>query len=116
MRGFIVWLIAALAVWPAVAAEKVSLEEYRSRRAALRDALGDAVTILFGRTEKEHGDLRTGFFQEPNFYYLTGWSEPGAILLITPSSEMLLLPRRDKEQEKWTGAKLGPDEPGISEA
>jgi Aminopeptidase P, N-terminal domain. len=71
--------------------EKISLGEYKSRRAALQKANGDAITILIGRTEKSGGDLRSGFFQEENFYYLTGWSEPGAMLVLTPSSEVLLI-------------------------
>ena len=33
----------------------------------------------------------------------------GAILVLTPASETLLIPRRDREQEKWTGPKLAPE-------
>ncbi|HWC00113.1 MAG TPA: aminopeptidase P N-terminal domain-containing protein, partial [Bryobacteraceae bacterium] len=57
---------------------------YRARREHLRKDLPEGVTVLFGRTEKDNDDLRSGFFQEPNFYYLTGWLEPGAILLLAP--------------------------------
>jgi dTDP-4-amino-4,6-dideoxygalactose transaminase len=57
------------------------------RRAALRSAVGESVVILFGNTERVTGEIRTGFFQEPNFYYLTGWTEPGAILVITAKTE-----------------------------
>ena len=106
-------------------------EQYRSRRADLRKALGDGVTVLFGSTEGQE-DLRTGFFQEPNFYYLTGWQEPGAILLLAPlpedpkapgyaakakvPREILFLPERNAEQEKWTGRKLGPLDPDAKTA
>ena len=102
-------------------------EQYRSRRADLAKALTDGVTVLFGRAEDPAEDLRTGFFQEPNFYYLTGWREPGAILLLAPLAEdpkapgyaakaklpreILFLPERNLDQEKWTGRKLGPLEP-----
>jgi Xaa-Pro aminopeptidase len=72
---------------------KISNEEYKQRRAALRKATGDAVTILFGHTEKDNGDIRTGFFQDPNFYYLTGFTETGAILVLTPDTEVLMVPR-----------------------
>ena len=84
----------------------VPLNEYKERRTALRKAVTDGVIILFGGTERDHGDLRSPFFQEPNFYYLTGWSEPGAMLVLTPEEEMLFIPKRDPEQEKWTGPKL----------
>ncbi len=103
----------ALLLSPALAAEKISLDEYRGRRVELQKANGDAVTILFGRSEKDGGDLRSGFFQEANFYYLTGWTEPGAILVLTSSSEVLLIPRRNKEQERWTGPKLSAEDSGV---
>jgi len=106
-------------------------EQYRSRRADLRKALAAGITVLFGRTESEE-DLRAGFFQEPNFYYLTGWQEPGAILLLAPlpedakapgyaakakvPREILFLPERNPEQEKWTGRKLGPSDPDAKTA
>ncbi len=113
LRGF---AALALFLFPAFGADRISFDEYRGRRAELRKANGDAVTILFGRAEKEHGDLRSGFFQEANFYYLTGWTEPGAILVMTPSSEVLLIPRRNEEQERWTGPKLAPEDSGVQAA
>ncbi|HXM40275.1 MAG TPA: Xaa-Pro peptidase family protein [Bryobacteraceae bacterium] len=94
------------------------LDEYRARRAELSGKLHNSVLVLFGHTEKGEENIRTGFFQEPNFYYLTGWQEPGAILLITPPRDdkpyaVLFLPRRQPDQEKWTGRKAGPDDPNI---
>jgi Xaa-Pro aminopeptidase len=97
-------------LWPGV---------YQERRAELRKALADGVTVLFGRTEQDSGDLRSGFYQEPNFYYLTGWLEPGAALVLVPGAdgpqEILFLPRRNPEGEKWTGRKVGPDDPNLRE-
>ena len=61
---------------------------------------------LFGRAATDFDDLRSGFFQEPNFHYLTGWMEPGAVLLLSPSGETLFLPPKDTEAEKWTGVKF----------
>ena len=37
--------------------------------------------VLFGADEPE--DLHTAFFQETNFLYLSGWREPGAVMLLT---------------------------------
>lgn len=96
------------------AAPSVLQSEYKERRGALKASLGDAVTVLFGSTERDGGEIRTGFFQESSFYYLTGWNEPGAILVITPKSEVLLIPRRDSSQEHWTGKKAGPDDANIA--
>ena len=94
-------------------------EEYRARRAELSKKLRNGVLVLFGHTEKGEEDIRTGFLQDPDFYYLTGWQEPGAILLLTPQlddkpHEVLFLPRRDPAAEKWTGRKMGPGDPGVT--
>jgi Xaa-Pro aminopeptidase len=116
---------------PASLVDPHMIEQYRARRADLRKSLSDGVTVLFGRTEDREEDLRTGFFQESNFFYLTGWREPGAILLLAPAPEdpkapgyaakarfpreILFLPQRNPGQEKWTGRKLGPEDPNLRE-
>jgi Xaa-Pro aminopeptidase len=97
--------------------------EFAARREKLRKLIPDGVLVLFGNKESE--DLHYGFFQEPNFFYLTDWEEPGAIVLITPAPEkgepgsaerteapreILFLPQRVPSQEKWTGRKLGPSD------
>jgi Xaa-Pro aminopeptidase len=112
--GVICLLMAAAA--PLARANGIPFSEYKERRSALRKAVSDGLVILFGATEKDHGDLRSPFFQEPNFYYLTGWSEPGAILVITPADETLFIPKRDAEQEKWTGPKIAPGDAGATTA
>jgi len=94
-------------------------DEYRARRADLSQKLDDGVLVLFGHTEKGEENIRTGFFQESNFYYLTGWQEPGAILLVAPPRDdkpyaVLFLPRRHPDMEKWTGRKAGPDDSDIA--
>ena len=76
---------------------------YAARRAELRKELKDGVIVLFGGSETD--DLHTGFFQEPNFYYLTGWNQPGAVLVIDPARDVLFLPAKNPDAEKWTGVK-----------
>jgi Xaa-Pro aminopeptidase len=78
---------------------------YLLRRAELRKALPNGIVVLFGRTEADAADLRSGFYQEPNFYYLTGWNQPGARLVLNPAGEIFFLPPKDPEAEKWTGTK-----------
>ncbi len=97
--------------------------DFAARRANLRKSIPDGILVLFGNKESE--DLHDAFFQQTDFYYLTGWEEPGAILVLTPEPqkdapgydqrakaprEILLLPQRVPSQEKWTGRKLGPDD------
>ncbi len=102
-----------LAVWAGLCfgGEEISLEEYRLRRQAVRDRLQNGVTILAGAEET---DIRSRFFQGANFYYLTGWDEPGAILAITPSDDYLFIPRRDAGKERWEGPRADPFADGIT--
>jgi Xaa-Pro aminopeptidase len=99
--------------------------EYQARRAKLRPQL-DGPVVLFAYTSREDSSEFAVFFQEPNFYYLTGDSEPDAALLLLPDSaqgdkaasrprEILYLPPRDLRLEKWDGPKMGPDDPGIAQ-
>lgn len=105
----LVWLLAG-------GGDGIPHSEYRSRREALRESLKGGMLILVGNTESERGDLRSPFFQEPNFFYLTGWKEPGAILVVAPDQEALFIPRRDPERERWTGRKAAPGDPDIRQA
>jgi len=88
--------------------------EYAARRDKLRASLKKEVVVLFGA--RENDDLHYSFFQDPNFFYLSGWEEPGAILMIAPQDgDILFLPPRTPAEEKWTGRKLGPDDANASE-
>lgn len=96
--------------------------EYQARRTKLRTQL-DGPLVLFAYTSREDSSEFAVFFQEPNFYYLTGDSEPDAAIVLLPDSaqpgeatgprEILYLPPRDLRLEKWDGPKMGPDDPGI---
>lgn len=114
----------ALQVMPAAVSP-----EFASRREKMRKSMPDGVMVLFGARESE--DLHEGFYQETNFYYLTGWEEPGAILVLTPEvekdepgmeqrakmpREILFLPQRTPSKEKWTGRKMGPTDSGVQAA
>ena len=91
----------------------ITPQEYQQRRAELRKSL-DGVMVLFGAEDSD--DLHTSFFQESNFLYLSGWREPGAVMLLTQQTEILFLPPRDPRMELYTGRKLGPGRSGSAEA
>ncbi len=106
-----VWLAAAFfaasgTLWPVSS-------EFRERRAALSATLKDGVVVLFGRTDQETEDDREGFFQEPNFYYLSGWREAGAILLLTPDHDILFIPTVSPRHERYLGPQLKPEDPSA---
>ena len=111
VRGNALLVLAAAAVCGGASSE------YQARREALRRALPEAVIVLKGgvETAKDVQDVRSPFFQEPNFYYLTGWSQPGARLLIDPHRAILFLPAHDAERERWTGPRQAAADPGIEE-
>jgi Xaa-Pro aminopeptidase len=84
----------------AIASAKFPAEEYRTRRANLRKDL-TGVVVLFAHTESRDQIYRVA--PEPNFYYLTGWTEPGARLLITPARAILFLPHHNERLEHYQG-------------
>jgi len=96
---------------------------YAARRAKLAAEV-DAPIVLWGYTGREEFSEAAIFAQEENFYYLTGHNEEGAAFVIWPSnapsgagtdgkSEILFLPQKDPQKEKWNGVRLSPTDPGI---
>jgi Xaa-Pro aminopeptidase len=91
--------------------------DYRMRRQALASKAEGGVVVLFASNEAEGPNDLYGYRQDDNFFYLSGWSEPGAALLIAaatadqPYTEILFLPNHNPSQEKWTGPKLGAENP-----
>src|SRR6476646_1045890 len=99
------------------ALERQPASAYHARREALAAKASNGIVLLFAGTEAEGPNDLYGYRPDDNFFYLSGWPEPGAALLITaandgrPYTEIFFLPRRNPVQEKWTGAKLGPENP-----
>jgi len=107
-----------------LALERQPNSDYHARREALAKKV-NGVVVLFAGIENP-ADVY-GFRQDDNFYYLSGLTEPGSALLIasateakgdTPArayTEILFLPPRNPMQEKFTGAKLGAENPEASQ-
>jgi Xaa-Pro aminopeptidase len=107
------------------ALERQPNSDYHARREALAKKVG-GVIVLFAPLENEGPNDLYGFRQDDNFFYLSGLSEPGAALMIAAATEakpdspahayneILFLPPRNLTQEKWTGPKLGPENPEAS--
>jgi len=113
-------VLAAAGCCALAAIEREPAEVYRERRQELARNRPDGVILMFGYGAGEAQYARGPFRQENNFYYLTGWNEPGAALLIAPASEdspyeeTLFLPRRDRAEELWTGPRSGAGESGVA--
>jgi Xaa-Pro aminopeptidase len=106
-------IITICAAVPASALDRQNNGDYRARRLALAKLMDGGALVVFAPTEAEGPNNLYGFRQEDDFYYLTGWPEPGAAILINsnPYTEILFLPEHNVTQEKWTGPKLGPESP-----
>ena len=96
--------------------------DFRLRRQSLASKANGGAVLLFASNEAEGPNDLYGYRPEDNFFYLSGWSEPGAALLIVGGAnsqdhsytEILFLPNHNPSQEKWTGPKLGADSPDAS--
>jgi len=117
----LILLVVIMQAGIASALERQPSSDYRTRRQALAAQARDGYVLLIAPPEAEGPNDIYGYRPDDNFYYLTGWTEPGAALLIAapleaknssparPYTEILFLPDRNLSQEKWTGPKLGPD-------
>jgi len=88
--------------------------EHEARRSSLKKLFPGESIVLEGATEPEKGSIRLGFLQDPNFYYLTGWTEPGAKILLTPERDILFLPETSPDRLRYTGAKSQPGDPSLA--
>src|SRR6266481_1803397 len=118
--------VALLCVFATLAAAQQRRERepnatYAARRASLA-AQVDAPIILWGFTGREEVLQTYIFSQEYDFYYLTGHNEEGAGLIIFPAknnsasdgpSEILFLPPKNPDEEKWNGVRKSPSDPDI---
>lgn len=116
MRRLLLAIFTLVIAIPALGMDRQSNADYRARRTALANLMDGGALLLFAPTEAEGPNNLYGFRQEDDFYYLTGWSEPGAAVLINsnPYSEVLFLSAHNAVQEKWTGPKLGPGDEEAS--
>lgn len=88
-------------------------EEYRARRDALIAQLpANAAVVLPGASlvTRSH-DSEYTFRQNSDFYYLTGITEPDALLVLLPGHDagqsIVFCQDRDPTMEAWTGRRLG---------
>lgn len=94
---------------------KIAQDEYSRRRAALLQQLPERSVALVSAShlKSRNRDAEYGFRQDSDFYYLTGFNEPDALLLLIPGRSegefVLFCPPRDPQMEVWTGYRAGPE-------
>ncbi len=91
----------------------ISAAEYRRRRRQLMEMAGeDAILVLPAASEKVRSlDTHYPYRQDSDFWYLGGFPEPEAVLVLIPGrrhGETILFCReRDPEREAWDGGRAG---------
>ena len=97
---------------------ELSSDFHSERRQQLREKLpNNSVAVFFSSPVRNRAnDVDFEYHPDPNFYYLTGWNEPHAVLLLysTPQKdeqgsyfEKLYVRERDARNEMWNGRRLG---------
>jgi Xaa-Pro aminopeptidase len=101
----------------------LSPDFHRDRREALREKMpANSAAFIFAAPERLYSnDNNYQYHQSPDFYYLTGFTEPNSLLIIfkTPvglngltSDEVLFVPRRNPDREVWNGRRAGEEGAG----
>ncbi|WP_104735891.1 aminopeptidase P N-terminal domain-containing protein [Hanstruepera ponticola] len=97
----------------------LSADFHKERRAALRAKMADnSVAVFFANPVRNRAnDVDYVYHQDPNFYYLTGYKEPHAVLVVFKDNqtddkgntynEILYVQERNAQAEQWTGRRLG---------
>jgi Xaa-Pro aminopeptidase len=94
----------------------ISKKEYAARRKDLMSMMaGNSIAVIAAAPEKVRSkDTLYPYKQSTNFSYLSGFSEPCAVMLLIPSRQQgeCVLFCRDKDplRETWDGLRLGPIE------
>jgi Xaa-Pro aminopeptidase len=94
------------------------------RRNELRKMMPEnSVAIFFSNPVRNRSnDVDYEYHQDPNFYYLTGLTEPNSILLVfsepqeingVETKEVIFVQEKDPSKEVWNGSRLGVD--GVEE-
>ena len=92
---------------------------HKGRREAVRKMMPtNSVAVFFSNPIRNRSnDVDFKFHQDPDFYYLTGYKEPNAVLLIFSENqrntsgdlynETIFVQKHDPRAELWNGTRLG---------
>ncbi|HET9053978.1 MAG TPA: aminopeptidase P family protein, partial [Cyclobacteriaceae bacterium] len=92
---------------------------HKERRQKLRESMPpNSVAVFFANAVRNRAnDVDYVYHQDPNFFYLTGYREPHAVLFVfkdrqtaangTPYDEIIFVQERNAFGEMWTGRRLG---------
>nr|WP_317932579.1 Xaa-Pro aminopeptidase [Halioxenophilus sp. WMMB6] len=94
---------------------KLNIAEFARRRKELIAMMEpNSIAIVATAEEKIRSrDTHYHFRPDSDFYYLSGFVEPGAVLVLVPGREhgefVMFVRERDREKEIWDGYRQGPE-------
>jgi Xaa-Pro aminopeptidase len=85
---------------------------FQQRREEFLRRMGEGIAILAtAPVRRRNGDVEYKFRPDSHLYYLTGFAEPEAVLVLCPGRAQervaLFVPPKDREREIWTGRRSG---------
>ena len=93
----------------------IAVGEFSKRRQQLMAMMspGSVAVIPGAKQQRRNRDIQYLFRQDSDFFYLTGFAEPEALLVLAPGREhgetILFCADRDVHAERWDGERLGPE-------
>jgi Xaa-Pro aminopeptidase len=92
--------------------ETPSITETRKRREQFMERIAGGVAIFpAAPTAIRNNDVEHEYRQDTDFYYLTGFEEPGAVAVLAPDHPehrfVMFVQPKDREREVWTGWRVG---------
>ncbi|MCC6573558.1 MAG: aminopeptidase P N-terminal domain-containing protein [Planctomycetes bacterium] len=87
---------------------------FKRRRAEFMKRMVGGVAVIPAQSMRlRNGDVYFEYRQDSDFFYLTGFEEPGSLAILTPGHAehkfVLFVPPRDKTMEIWNGRRAGPE-------
>ena len=90
-------------------------KEFARRRKQLMDMVGPGGIVILpsAPVRLRSRDVEYRFRQDSDFYYLSGFAEPDAVIALVPEREegefVMFCRERNPEKELWDGKRAGPD-------
>jgi Xaa-Pro aminopeptidase len=83
---------------------------YADRRRRLAAALGEGVAVIPTAPERvRNRDTHFPYRFDSHFYYLTGFAEPEAVVVLVQNRSILFCREKNMEREIWDGFRYGPE-------
>src|SRR5688572_28241053 len=83
---------------------------YANRRRRLAQAMGAGIAVVPTAPERvRNRDSHYPYRFDSHFYYLTGFTEPEAVLVLLSNKSILFCREKNIEREIWDGFRYGPE-------